>query len=77
MFTPGKWKLNEFDNQRVVGNGENSEICFCYGPNHADNARLIAAAPEMYELLKTMIRKTNCQHDWQSVIDVLSKIEGG
>ena len=52
-FTPGPWKLTEFDQGFIVSdkNGELVETVYAGEPN----ACLIAAAPEMYEALKAFV----------------------
>jgi hypothetical protein len=57
-FTPGPWSLKYSD--RVVPaddiNGEES-ICHVYARDQDANRRLIAAAPEMYDLLSQLIKE--------------------
>ena len=62
-FTPGPWAVAYLDrnDQRVV-QAEYIEICTCWhhsigsiGQEMEANARLIAAAPEMYEALKALV----------------------
>jgi len=56
-WTPGPWRIN-FDNQVCVQvDGEYHAVCtdqFCYAPQSEQNAnaRLIAAAPDLYEALE-------------------------
>jgi hypothetical protein len=58
MHTPGPWtaeKLNE-TSRRISyvgppGMGIGDEVCVLYDQNNEDDARLIAAAPEMLEAL--------------------------
>ena len=49
-FTKGKWEVEAVygDHSIVTANGRIVADCF----NSEDNARLIAAAPELYELVK-------------------------
>jgi hypothetical protein len=52
QFTPGPWSFDGPPASRIVWSGADRRICFLTsdGPNLA-NARLIAAAPELYEAL--------------------------
>lgn len=50
-FTKGPWRIEEFRDFTSIMAGD-SEICYMDDDlNRYENARLIAAAPEMYELL--------------------------
>ncbi len=60
-FTKGKWVYDEpfgvifsYETCAVIANvqGAGTGSCFCSTQEGQANARLIAAAPEMYELLK-------------------------
>ena len=55
-FTPGPWSLKYAE--RIVPaddiHGEKS-ICHVYATNQDENRRLIAAAPEMYELIQDFL----------------------
>ena len=56
--TPGPWRVYQewvhpcFDHQGQEKTNGDTAICEPLGPNKWANARLIAAAPEMYEALK-------------------------
>ncbi|MBR0317198.1 MAG: hypothetical protein IJQ99_10055 [Synergistaceae bacterium] len=58
-FTKGKWEVEHgaFDPEIIC---ENKYLAFIYNLEHLEeteaNARLIAAAPEMYEWLKTITK---------------------
>lgn len=50
-FTKGPWRIEEFRDFTSIMAGD-SEICYMDDDlNRYENARLIASAPEMYELL--------------------------
>ena len=53
-FTKGPWRIDEFRDFILIMAGY-SEICYMDDDlNRYANARLIAAAPEMYELLELL-----------------------
>lgn len=62
QHTPGPWKQGDGQHSyRVfaVGNG-NGEVARCHGRTHTEaefNARLIAAAPELIELLSEIVQE--------------------
>jgi hypothetical protein len=64
--TPGPWTLSAYYPNRVIGDRNDGEgryvaDCHCNGlngaeqPEDAANARLIAAAPDLLEALKTLV----------------------
>ena len=61
-YTPGPWKVSYFDeNMQAVVKAEHIEVATCWhhcvGSIEKEmlvNARLIAAAPEMYEILSKL-----------------------
>ena len=64
-FTKGKWVYDEpfgvifsYETCAVIANvqGAGTGSCFCSTQEGQANARLIAAAPEMYELLKVWVQ---------------------
>ena len=65
-FTKGKWEVEHgaFDPEIIC---ENKYLAFIYNLEHLEeteaNARLIAAAPEMYELLKEIKEQSGIQCD--------------
>lgn len=52
QHTPGPWTFD--DDYYVVAGEENDIICELWSQDKDANARLIAAAPEMYEALKAI-----------------------
>jgi len=79
-FTPGPWRASKdgFDVENVVGAG----VCALYADETCEaNARLIAAAPEMYEAVATLVRMVT-DGDWTTVElnearALLARVEGG
>lgn len=82
--TPGPWihKFGHFENEdgyivivgEIYGNEKDEDV-----NEHEANARLIAAAPEMFELLKYVIdKKENADewHVWDTANNLIQKIEG-
>lgn len=60
-WTAGPWRLVS---EEVVGGSNNTvAIIVDDGPHTADNAHLIAAAPELYEALELMVRYCNMLED--------------
>ena len=66
-FTKGKWKYAEplgvvfsEDTCAVIAtvHGAGTGSCFNLSPEGQANARLIAAAPEMYELIDRLVRRS-------------------
>ena len=67
-FTPGKWEY--FESLGVIYSADTCAViarvqdagsgsCFYFTPEGEGNARLIAAAPELYELLKEELIPTS------------------
>jgi hypothetical protein len=53
--TPGPWRLDDIggdDYNAIAGGEDGSIIASTWGGTHPANARLIAAAPELYEIAK-------------------------
>ncbi len=81
-FTPGPWRLHVLaakrgcDGTSAIYAGE-QEIC--HGRFMADpDARLIAAAPEMYELLETIeshYHDAPGPYDWEAIVNVSRRIK--
>ena len=83
-FTPGPWSVyhNVRTNTDYVGIGPNDDgevvgIAMALAP---ENARLIAAAPEMYEALKTAFCADDCDGSHRINVELaraaLAKAEG-
>ncbi len=53
-YTKGKWEATTYGTIRIDFDGNNG--CLLFGDNQEANARLIAKAPEMYE----MPNRTEC-----------------
>ena len=66
--TPGEWEAKEklgvilgLDTARwMVGNGQSAWVAIC---GREQDARLIAAAPDMYEALKAVLDSIVCNDD--------------
>ena len=75
-FTGGDWVATNYGYEKISINGVNGvEVCSCW--NQA-NAHLIAAAPEMYDLLST-IENDNEQVPewlWNKIQETLAKARG-
>ena len=87
-FTPGPWKVN--GDAEEIKSHDDSKIALLHpgpyaGPyvlrdwsENKANARLIAAAPEMYELLSRVIKNAYGEIDWQGFLidanDLIQKI---
>lgn len=67
-YTPGPWKLNFENSNEIVADfgGQDITVALAHGPagmwgevqyEHAANARLIAAAPELLEACKFALQK--------------------
>ena len=80
-FTPGKWIVRELLAGWAVfavNGGEREPVADCL--DHKGNARLIAAAPEMYALLRTVfcepISFTQLIQMGDTVREPLARIDG-
>jgi len=85
-FTPGPWKLSSIDGVEdslmVGGGGDGSDIVADI--RDEKDARLIAAAPEMYETMKAILAVVNDPGPifpgtaiGDKLREVLAKVEGG
>ena len=82
-FTKGKWNLSESNCQTLISAETTTgiiPIAMLTSLNSSElqaNARLIAAAPEMYELLKKILDDTQDGHfaDENAIIEVLNSID--
>ena len=54
-FTPGEWEVDVIYGDHYVVFGDDHTVADCFGSE--GNARLIAAAPEMYELLNALVHR--------------------
>lgn len=57
--TAGKWETVadcQFGTESTKVMCGDSIVCVCYGSNHANDARLIAAGPEILEALRHIMR---------------------
>jgi hypothetical protein len=91
-WTPGPWgkgvafRPDTGLGQRVVvvapaeGANDGMVVCWAMGPDKEANARLIAAAPEMYEALKTLVaewdRSLLSGEAYEIARDAIAKAEG-
>jgi hypothetical protein len=71
-FTPGPWELRGLTVFEVGKTGISVAVATQHETNAKANARLIAAAPELYEALTEAV-KTNPQEEW---IALLAKARG-
>ena len=73
-FTEGKWKINEYCDVLAENN---QLVALTNGPRNKKetqaNARLIAAAPEMYQHLKLIL---NGEFSSDDVEQLLARIDG-
>ena len=86
-FTKGKWVYDEpfgvifsYETYAVIANvqGAGTGSCFCSTQEGQANARLIAAAPEMYELMKECMKKIHSFDDtYRRIEALLNEIDGG
>ena len=82
-FTQLPWRIEEFRDFISIMAGY-SEICYIYGDLNCDNvqanARLIAAAPEMYELLALLDNyyavRGESNRVTKTISQVLKKVRG-
>jgi hypothetical protein len=74
--TQGPWR-NQND-VIIFGKDSNDAVAkICIGVSSRQNARLIAAAPELLECLKELISLTDRKHDfWDKAKAVIAKAEG-
>ncbi len=75
-FTKGEWPVESNLLDVTVWNGEGDRICDTgnrYFSQNINNAHLIAAAPEMYEMLKKVI-EISCGNNEIEVADDLVNI---
>lgn len=69
-FTKGTWEVSQYGYEKFSINGiDGVEIC---GAWNKFNANLIAAAPEMYELLEMLVNPDNCKKD---IIHIIGNAE--
>ncbi len=74
-FTPGPWKTNFADNDPVIVGIDNLIICDLRKFDNymtLANARLIAAAPEMYEFVKFVAEHTTGLNEAQKLINKIN-----
>jgi hypothetical protein len=80
-FSPGPWRYTEDGGQGYVRDATDETVFTCddlgaYARRKSD-ARLIAAAPEMYELLASLARTTLNPDTWvERVRTLLARIDG-
>lgn len=60
-FTPGPWDIEKHEGQGkcFINGAAGLSVAYVYGDSNKEleaNARLIAAAPEMYEIIKNLAR---------------------
>ncbi len=73
MYTKGEWEVIEYPVQgHYVGNGEVTIATIHEGiPEAQANAHLIAAAPDLYEEIRTTIEELETyQGEWLSVTEL-------
>jgi hypothetical protein len=97
-FTPGPWETYANDYRiRVKNAGYNKDVAFCFSEDfgaeeHSANASLIAAAPDMWELLQDIeawfqdnqMPCPDCQamsrneghKDGCQLLEIIKKVEG-
>ena len=90
-YTPGPWESQGRDVRTVRGpdgrGGFHIAECSIHQPQRAEDARLIAAAPDMYEALRAIACRTDEEanafiaqgpaYQMRIARAVLAKIEGG
>ena len=74
-FSQGEWKCNFEDNKYILGSNSEvlGELYFITPEETEANARLIAAAPEMYQHLKLIL---NGEFSSDDVEQLLARIDG-
>lgn len=87
-FTKGKWVYDEpfgvifsYETYAVIANvqGAGTGSCFCFTQEGQANARLIAAAPEMYELMKVWVQveaQPTLRNAQDKARELLERIDG-
>ena len=87
-FTKGKWVYDEpfgvifsYETCAVIANvqGAGTGSCFCSTQEGQANARLIAAAPEMYELMKVWVQvqaQPTLRNAQDKARELLERIDG-
>lgn len=81
-FTPGKWEVRERGNtfHTLAVYSPTTKVCTLAASNSAANARLIAAAPEMAEMLKRAAKVIwdyeGAPGLWREIATLLARIEG-
>ena len=78
-FTSGKWKVEMVYGDHPIVTADGRIVADCF--NNEANARLIAAAPEMYEMLKGIIQSTaDCPMEnagfFREARELLARIDG-
>lgn len=64
VHSSAPWKVNDFDNAvHVIGVGYQPICRVAYNKNERANAKLIAAAPEMLEVLLWLDNEMDCRDD--------------
>lgn len=88
-FSKFPWTLKESNGTTEVASADGGTVCDneMYYPQHVaeDDMHLIAAAPEMYVLLKQILRAYEANEEWCGrelepaikIRAVLKKVEGG
>ena len=75
-FTPGPWRVGD----TCVMDSSEKPVCMPLGMNEKYNADLIAAAPDMYEMLEWLSAEFDYGDDHDGVIEsvenVLAKARG-
>ena len=81
--TKGPWKTYQDGVHPVLEGGSNGNesfaICQCFGPDKAFNARLISAAPDMFDALKMVMqhgRIDDSESRMNMVAKAITKAEG-
>ena len=66
-YTPGPWKYwnGKIYNTEDMNNGDVVVSVHKYGKEHDANARLIAAAPELFESLDRLVTQMTDEGGWE------------